>query len=120
MLVEFLWCSILGSKGIFSEAHLGRLLDMSPGLKVLVEISNSRFRGVSEVCFLAVSSLLDVLVEILWFPYIRVSRFEFPCSSFLLRVSIYSSFPLRVSIFKFPAERSLPHLSISIRQSLLY
>ena len=84
MLVEFLWCPILGSKGIFSEAHLGRLLDMSPGFNVLVEISNSSFRGVSEVCFLAVSSLLDVLVEILWFPYIQVSRFEFPYSSFPL------------------------------------
>ena len=85
MLTEFLWCSIPGSKGIFSEAHLGRLLDMSPGFNVLVEISNSSFRGVSEVCFLAVSSLgLDVLVEILWFPYIQVSRFEFPYSSFPL------------------------------------
>ena len=79
MLVEFLWCSIPGSKGIFSEAHLGRLLDMSPGLNVLVEISNSRFRGVSEVCFLAVSSL--------GLRFSGFHIFEFPASSFHIQVS---------------------------------
>ena len=60
MLVEFLCCSIPGSKGVFSEAHLGRLLDnMSPGLNVLVENSDFQIQ-VSEASLRCVSWLSPV------------------------------------------------------------